>query len=575
MADYTVQQYRDAAKKALAAGDTAAAQRLIAAGRALEVAPPPQPEQPERGFGQMLYENIIGSGAVDTPGERLGQYIRGGTAAVARGIADVPALPANIAQLGAMGVEKALGMEEPSMVSRALGALPETREMLAAIPVIGPESQYQAPGLLGEYISTAGEFAGGAGASAGPRAMLRYGAAPGVASEAAGQATEGTALEPYARTAAALAAPLATNVLENVARRAITPIPNVDPVRSELAKVLEGFDIPLTAGQRTGSETLRRIEGSTARGAQFMEDQAEAFTSAALKSIGVTAKRATPDVLDDASKQIGGVFNSVTKGVNVAPDAPLLTRMSNALQEYRQLAPSAEVAPIFRNINAEMVKSFRSGNPIPASQMTSWRSQLSKLTTSSQPATREAAKSALEAIDDSLTRTLTSMGRADDVARLSQARSQWRDLLAIEGAASRAGEGTALGLLSPSQLRNEIVRQGRTGYTRGTREGLADLTRAAEGVMKPLPTTTAGGVRSIELLPTFGASGVGASLGALAGGPAGAAIGGAMGAAAPSVLASQAMTPTVQRYLANQMVGSGPSVANQRMLGLLPGLLSQ
>lgn len=36
MADYTVDQYRAAAKKALAAGDTAAAKRLIAAGRALE-----------------------------------------------------------------------------------------------------------------------------------------------------------------------------------------------------------------------------------------------------------------------------------------------------------------------------------------------------------------------------------------------------------------------------------------------------------------------------------------------------------------------------------------------------------
>jgi hypothetical protein len=83
----------------------------------------PQPEQPaeaRRTLGQALYENIIGSGEVDTPGERLGQYIRGGTAAVARGMADVPALPANIAQLGALGVERLLGMEEPSMVSRAL-----------------------------------------------------------------------------------------------------------------------------------------------------------------------------------------------------------------------------------------------------------------------------------------------------------------------------------------------------------------------------------------------------------------------------------------------------------------------
>jgi hypothetical protein len=32
---------------------------------------------PERSFGEMLYENVIGSGDVDTLGERLGQLIRG------------------------------------------------------------------------------------------------------------------------------------------------------------------------------------------------------------------------------------------------------------------------------------------------------------------------------------------------------------------------------------------------------------------------------------------------------------------------------------------------------------------
>ena len=212
MSEYTEEQLKDAARKALADGNEAAAKRLIAEARKVAAKPQPAaPAEPERTLGQTLYENIIGSGEVDTPGERLGQYIRGGTAAVARGIADVPALPANLAQLGAMGVEKALGMEEPSMVSRGLAALPDTREMLGAVPVIGPESRYQAPGTVGEYISTAGEFAGGAGASAGPRTMLKYGVTPGVASEAAGQVTEGTAAEPYARFAAGLFAPIAVN----------------------------------------------------------------------------------------------------------------------------------------------------------------------------------------------------------------------------------------------------------------------------------------------------------------------------------------------------------------------------
>jgi len=113
---------------------------------------PAQPE-PERGFGDMLYENIIGRGEVDTPGERLGELVRGAGAATARGIADVPALPANLLELATAGVERATGMED-SMAGRALDRLPDTREMLAAVPVIGPESEYVAPGTAGEYIST-------------------------------------------------------------------------------------------------------------------------------------------------------------------------------------------------------------------------------------------------------------------------------------------------------------------------------------------------------------------------------------------------------------------------------------
>ena len=219
------EQLMNALRAADAAGDTEAAQRFAQMLKTLSAAP-------ERTFGQMLYENVIGSGEADTPGEKLGQYIRGAGAATARGIADVPALPANIAQLGAIGVEKAFGMEEPSMVSRGLAALPDTRNMLSA--VTGGESEYQAPGKIGEYISTAGEFAGGAGASAGPRAMLQYGVVPGLASEAAGQATEGTAAEPYARLAAGLFSPVAINTANktvNAMFRRAAERPSVETLR--------------------------------------------------------------------------------------------------------------------------------------------------------------------------------------------------------------------------------------------------------------------------------------------------------------------------------------------------------
>ena len=83
-----------------------------------------------------------------------------------------------------------------------------------------------------------------------------------------------------------------------------------------------------------------------------------------------------------------------------------------------------------------------------------------------------------------------------------------RDLLALETAASRAGEGAANGILSPQAVRNAVVQQGRTAYVTGSRD-IGELARAAEGVIKPLPTTTAGGVRGLAPNVVSGGLGIG------------------------------------------------------------------
>lgn len=540
------------------------------------LAPATEPE-PERGFGQMLYENVIGSGEVDTPGERLGQYIRGGTAAVARGIADVPALPANIAQLGALGVEKALGMEEPSMVSRGLAALPDTREMLGAVPVIGPESRYQAPGTAGEYISTIGEFAGGAGASAGPRTMLKYGAAPGVASEAAGQATEGTAAEPYARTAAALLAPLGVSAAQRATQKVVSPMAGqLDPSRMQAVETLRDAGVTPTAGQvvggRAGENQLYR-EAATAQGRTLSENALEDFTAAALKSVGSTARKATPDALEEAATRIGGVFDDAIKGVEVAPSAQDLTRMSKALETYRQMAPKEASAPIFENINKALVQSFRSGNPIPASNVSSWRSTLSKLTTSPDTATRQAAIDALEAVDEAINTSLKTAGKPEMVAKLSEARNQYRNLLAIERAAQRSESG----LLTPAQLRTALLVQGRRRYVQGKGD-LGPLTRAGAEVLEALPQSGTQPRSLAGQLTSGAAGGTGAGLGAFGLGldPVMATGVGVAATAAPALRNRFLASDAGQRYFLNQMMQqAGPSVTREGAAAMLPGLLSQ
>lgn len=539
-------------------------------------APAAEPE-PERGFGQMLYENVIGSGEVDTPGERLGEFVRGGTAAVARGIADIPAMPANLAQLGTMGVEKLFGMEEPSMVSRGLAALPDTRDMLGAVPGIGPESQYVAPGTAGQYIATAGEFAGGAGVSAGPKAMLKYGVAPGVVSEAAGQATEGTRLEPYARTATALLAPLGVGAAQRATQKVVSPMAGqLDPSRMQAVETLREAGVTPTAGQAVGgraAESQLYREASTAAGRTMADDALEDFTAAAMKSVGSTARKATPDALEEATSRIGKVFDEAITGVEVVPSPKDLTAMSKALEVYRELAPKDAVAPIFQNINKALVRSFRAGTPISAKSVASWRSNLSKLTTSADTATRNAAAEALEAVDDAINASLVAAGKPEVVSKLSEARNQYRNLLALERAAQRSETG----LITPAQLRNALLVQGRRRYVQGKGD-LGSLTRAGVEVLKDLPNSGTQQRLSAGQVMSGAAGGTGVGLGAFGLGldPMTATAVGAATAVAPALRNQFLSSNMGQRYFLNQLMEqAGPAVTKEGAAAMLPGLLSQ
>ena len=333
--------------------------------------------------------------------------------------------------------------------------------------------------------------------------------------------------------------------------------------------------MPVSAGQRVGSEALRRREGMTAAGQALNETQREALTRAALRTTGTDASRATPEVLAETARRIGSVFDDVARGVDVTPDPATVNAMSMANETYKQLAPKSSQAPIVGEIVKRMTGAFRTGQTIPASTVNSWRSNLSKLTTSSDGATRSAAVEAMNALDDTLASTLTNMGRADDVARLATAREQWRNFLAIQKAATSAGEGAAAGVLSPSALRSAVVQQGRSSYAQGQRGELGNLARAGEGVLRPLPNSgTAQNIQAMGL-PGLGWASAGAGLGSMAGGPTGGALGAAAGTVMPGLLGMLRMSGPMQNWLANQTVGRGGSILPTNALAPVPSALTE
>lgn len=523
--------------------------------------PPVEMQQPgqDPSWGVRDYVRAGSDAAFDIAGA--------GAAGVGRGITSLVDLPGAVfggaGNLAAAGVEKLGAPGVAQGVRDSFGMMPMGDGGLfrgAASEATGGASDYRGDSRAARFAGTAGEFLPGAALFGGTGAgnLIRYGAVPGVASEAAGQLTEGTAVEPYARVAAALlAAPLA-NAAEKGVRKLISPHGGADQGRLALAQALDDAGVPVSAGQRVGSESLRRKEGLTEAGRRLNDTQKEALTTAAMKTAGSDASRATPEALRETAQRIGRDFDDAVAGLTIRPSANDIADISAAADVYRSLAPSGSRAPLIDSIAEAMVVGQQGG--IPAKAAGTWRSQLSKLTTSPDPATREAAVQALDVLDNSMATALQAAGRADDVAKLATAREQWRNFLAIQKAASGAGEKTALGVLSPSALRSAVASQGRNAYAQGRRGDLGLLSRAGEAVMKDLPTSgTAENLRAMGI-PTAGWMGAGGASGSLLGGAPGAAIGAIAGSMAPQALGALRMSKPVQAYLANQLMGSGPAV---------------
>jgi hypothetical protein len=174
---------------------------------------------------------------------------------LARGAAAVAGLPGALKD--AVNIASDYIMPLPQEGKDTLAAnkwmLPDPQQVTGAVEgVTGP--LYQPKTQTGKYVNSVAEMA--PGVLLGPGSLLFKVASAmgaGIGSEAAGQATAGTAAEPYARIGGAVIG----GVLPNVAARAITPLP-ISAARQDAINTLESNGVTsLTAGQKTGSVPLR------------------------------------------------------------------------------------------------------------------------------------------------------------------------------------------------------------------------------------------------------------------------------------------------------------------------------
>lgn len=511
----------------------------------------------------------VGQTAID-----IAKSAGSGVARGAAGLLDTMRLPAQgMDWLLAKGATALMGDNAPEWTQTPLQARqsqPSMAEIVQDVaPFTAPAFNFEPQTTAGQFAQTAGEFVPGAVALGGGGLAgnaIRYGVIPGLASEAAGQATEGTQAEPYARIIAALAA---GTLAGRPTGRARPAIPRADRESAKMAETLMQAGVRPTVGQTTQSRILKALEGST----DDVAGQADDFTRAAMKTTGSSAKKALPEALKAQSDDIVKGMNDAVDGIVFTPSTQMAQQADDVIEEYMRGTAQGSVVPDVRNIADEIVEAATNPNaaPLSLSTLKDWRSRLGRLMNSKDGQVREAAWGLRHLIDDATKAELQAAGRADDVLKLDTLRGQYRNWLAVADASTRAG--AEAGVISPTQLNQSVIRsQGRRNAAIGNTTELGGLARAGAGVLRPEPTVRAGGVRTLPASLSTGAIGAAAGSALSPANPLiGAALGGVAGMGATSIgqalmrstpIQSTLMDPAAK--IARALLATGPGAISQR-----------
>jgi len=333
------------------------------------------------------------------------------------------------------------------------------------------------------------------------------------------------------------------------------PITNqLSPEARRLAKVAEQEGIPLTAAQATGSKGLGLLEAgfetlpfTAGRQARVAEKQFEKLTQSALLKAGITAREATPEVIEKAYDKIGGEIGNITKSAAMPVDNAFVSDVVNVINEYANV-----IDPLRRPQFDAIVNEITSGSALKGEAYQKTRSQLGKMMKAAyntDPNYANALEGVQEAMDNAMQRVLSpSQSKA-----LQTARRQYANLKTIMKAASSTAKDTTSGMLTPAALQNAVKVNNPTAYVTG-RGDLNDLARAGGMFLKksiPDSGTAARTAMQDLLQGRIGTAALGGGIGYASGGSEGAMTGTAIGAGLPIAIQRAYQTPLVQSYLKN------------------------
>lgn len=478
-----------------------------------------------------------------------------GSSGLNEGIASALGAPVDLMNLalraGAAGINAATG-SDIQLPENAFGGSETFRQIMA--PAIRPESEdtgNQVVRRIGqEFGANLVTGMGVAAKSTRPIQSALTQAAITAGSGGAAAVTEQVTDNPYAELVASILGGGAVAGGIGGLKRAVTPI-GVPAERQAANAVLAREGVDLTAGQQTGNKALQYAESEI--GGKAAEDltgrQAEQFTQAALSKIGMSAPRATPEVMEQAYNTIGQQFDDLAARNRLVADAQMGQDLGAVVRQYNSLTNETARAPIIQSTLSDIVNAIRqNGGQISGEAYKSLRSSLARTARgTANPELKEALQGIQSALDDAMERSIAA-NNPTDAGAWQQVRTDYRNFLVLEDAASRAGEQAALGIITPAALRGAAAKQGKRAYTQGMGD-FADLARSGVAAMTPLPNS--GTAQRLKAAGTGIAPILGAALGGTGGNVIGATVGAAAGAALPGALGKLMMSGPGQRYLTN------------------------
>jgi hypothetical protein len=330
---------------------------------------------------ELTFEQAHGTAAPKEP-VSWGEWLEQGAADVAKstgsglvkGAVALPGIAGDIEQLGRAGLRYAGADVSPD--SFITNSEDMKRHAHDWVPALDPALEYKPQTTAGEYAQTIGEFAPAvlagptkgviAAGRAAPRALVEsiaptsrklvtQAAVPAVASEGAGQATEGTWLEPYTRVGAAIAGHAgaegvssffnSTGRAQNAIRNATPNITHADIDAAEkLVADAKAMGIDLTraealqhvTGGATGLGDTQRIAESTGNMMPFFAQRPQQVEGAArnvFDTVSQPAERPAmlgPEASKAATSEVRRAEKAVTKESKPYYEAAGPTRVPEA-----------------------------------------------------------------------------------------------------------------------------------------------------------------------------------------------------------------------------------------------------